>query len=485
MPEDKRSEHNRVPAHPPTPQGFASQAPKRFILMTPVMAAVGGLVVFFTVVLMVVVLPTNTYSPPVSTNWAPLSDAALRGRAIYISNGCVYCHSGFTRPQDVYQARYYLYTRISEPGDYQESGESPNLLGTERTGPDLSQEGGHHPDVWHVAHYWSPRSTMPVSIMPRFNFLTDQQTKDLIAFNQSQGGKEALLRYATIKVGNNLMRSNMAMMNPQDAYPDLVQKLQDEGNPDLNLQGKPMDKSPSGLPWMMVWMMNSFERSYWLTKDPLPLTQQNLIKGKAVFLERCSGCHGEKGDGKGPAAQFLVPPPFDFTSSDINGPGASDGQLYHRILTAGPGTAMENFGTRLSVEDTWRVVLFLRTIKNGGLEQPLPTVDMYKPWTPPPPMLAYIENHPIESRDPGPGYQEGTYDPFFEAARWISPGMAKDDMILIGGKLPMTLDTLAGLVRSTYMDMLNTAYSDASGRGEVLPDKESVMSTDGLQFFAP
>ena len=28
---------------------------------------------------------------------------------------------------------------------------------------------------------------------------------------------------------------------------------------------------------------------------------------------------------------------------------------------------MENFGTRLSVEDIWRVVLFLRTIHNGTL----------------------------------------------------------------------------------------------------------------------
>ena len=486
MPENKKSsEHNRIPAHPPTPQGFVTQAPQRFILMTPQMAAIGGLVAFFTVVLMVVVLPTTTYNPPPSTNWAPLSNAAMRGRAIYISNGCLYCHSGFTRPQDVYQGRYYLYTRISEPGDYQESGESPNILGTERTGPDLSQEGGHHPDGWHVAHYWSPRSTMPISIMPRFNFLTDDQTKDLIAFNQSQGGKEALLRYAAITVGGSLMRSNMGMMNPEETFPDLVQQLQQEENADLNLQGDPMDKSPSGLPWMMVWMMNSFERSYWLTKNPLPLTQQNLIKGKAIFLERCIGCHGEKGDGKGPAAQFLMPTPFDFTSDDVNGPGASDGQMYHRILTAGPGTAMENFGTRLSVEDIWRVVLFLRTIQNGGLEQSLPTVDMYKPWSPPKPMLNYIDNHPIESRDPGPGFQEGDYDPFFEAARWVSPGMAKDDMILIGGKLPMTLDRLASVIRTKYFDMLQQAYDDANGRGEELPSKDLIMSTEDLRFYGP
>ena len=40
---------------------------------------------------------------------------------------------------------------------------------------------------------------------------------------------------------------------------------------------------------------------------------------------------------------------------------------------------MENFGTRLSVEDIWRVVLFLKTIPNGGLEK-TPTPDMYVNW---------------------------------------------------------------------------------------------------------
>ncbi len=91
----------RIPAHPPTPQGFASEEPQRFILMTPFMAGIGGLIAFFSVVLMVVVLPTATYNPPASHNWLPLSQEAHLGRGIFIANGCVYCHSGFTRPQDV------------------------------------------------------------------------------------------------------------------------------------------------------------------------------------------------------------------------------------------------------------------------------------------------------------------------------------------------------------------------------------------------
>lgn len=42
--------------------------------------------------------------------------------------------------------------------------------------------------------------------------------------------------------------------------------------------------------------------------------QELLIYGKKAYERRCSGCHGLKGDGQGPAASFLDPRPRDFTS---------------------------------------------------------------------------------------------------------------------------------------------------------------------------
>lgn len=473
---------SRIPAHPPAAGGIASTEPQRHILMTPLMAGAGGLLAFLAVVFSVVVLPTTTYNPPPSDNWAPLTDQALEGRAVYLANGCVYCHSGFSRPQDVYNGIYYLYPRVSEPGDYYASAESPNILGSERTGPDLSQEGGNHPDGWHVAHYDNPRNTMPLSIMPVFSFLSEEERDNLIAFNQSQGGKEATLRYAAVSVGNKLMRINGGMMPPEQAFPELVQQLQEQGS--FMADGMPMDQSPSGLPWKAVWHMNSFDRGYWLTDNPLPLTQQNLMRGKDIYLRRCSGCHGLQGDGEGPAAEFLMPKPFDFTSEEVNGPGGSSGQMYHRILTAGPGTAMENFGTRLSVQDIWRTVLFLRTIQNGSLDQDLVTVDMYQNWTPPPPMLRYIEEHPIDEQSAGPG-PAANLDPFDVAAGWLAPGMVQGDEILVGGKLPMTLERLSDLIRSTYFAHLERAYNEAEARGDQLPPRERVMSVEDLQFHEP
>lgn len=475
----------RIPSHPPLPPQLPQSSPRRVMLMTPQMVVFGGLLAFMTVMLSVVLLPISTYRPPHSDNWLPLSDAAFHGRAVFLANGCMYCHSGYSRPQDVYEGLYFTYPRASEPGDFRGENQSPNILGSERTGPDLSQDGGQHPDSWHVAHYQNPRNTTPISIMPSFKFLSKSQVENLIAFNQSRGGKGGALRYAAIRLGNSLMRLNMGMKHGHiKALDDLISRLTESG--EFRTDGKPMDKSPSGLPWKAVWMTSSFARDYWLVKNPLQVTQQNLLRGKSIYLKRCSGCHGVKGDGTGPAAASLEIPPFDFTAGNLSkSPPSSTGMYYYRILTGGKGTAMENFGTRLSVEDTWRVAMFLRTIHKGSLETPgtVPTKAMFEPWMPPKPLLDYVDSHPVRDELADAGNTDETA--FMHAARWIEPGMTSQDTIYIGGKLPMTLDRLSALVRDTYFDTVRVDYQEAMARGEDVPDKQKIESTKGLEFHAP
>ena len=309
---------NRIPEHPPYPAELLKTHRRRRMLMTPGMVAIGGLLAFFTVVFSVVVLPTATYKPQVSPNWLPLSDAQVAGRAIYLANGCVYCHSGFSRPQDVFVGSSALYARASQPGDYTGASQSPNTLGSIRTGPDMANEGGTHPDGWHRSHYWNPRSTTPMSVMQRFNFLSDEETDALIAYTQSQGGKLAALRYAATRTGNYLMRLNAGKAgvdDPDAPVADLVAELRQSG--EFRESGTPMDKAPSGMSWMGIWHMNSFSRSYWLTDNPLEVNAENLMRGKATYLQRCSGCHGVEGDGKGPGAERLDVKPFDFTKATL------------------------------------------------------------------------------------------------------------------------------------------------------------------------
>src|SRR2546423_15458373 len=74
------------------PRGW-SRHPQERMLITPLMAGIGGLLAFFTVVLVVVWLPIHTFDPPPSKDWAPLSNMAGKGGARFASNNCYVCHS--------------------------------------------------------------------------------------------------------------------------------------------------------------------------------------------------------------------------------------------------------------------------------------------------------------------------------------------------------------------------------------------------------
>lgn len=103
---------------------------------------------------------------------APYSEAELRGRQVYIENGCIYCHSQQVRDPVAGADQQFGWGRASLPSDY--IYDKPHLLGTMRTGPDLSNIGSRQPSRdWHHLHLYSPRSLVDWSIMPGFSFLYD------------------------------------------------------------------------------------------------------------------------------------------------------------------------------------------------------------------------------------------------------------------------------------------------------------------------
>ena len=78
----------------------------------------------------------------------------------------------------------------------------------------------------------------------------------------------------------------------------------------------------------------------------IPLAAFPQEKGKAVYDQWCSSCHGEKGDGKGPAADFVWPKPRDFTKgtykfkSTGSGEPPLDSDIIRTIREGNPGTSM-------------------------------------------------------------------------------------------------------------------------------------------------
>ena len=117
----------------------------------------GCLIIFASILSVAVILPWATMSDKPSEIFRERTPLEEEGRKIYIANGCTYCHTQFIRFLDWDLGA----ERIARAGDYIR--EQPHLLGSERTGPDLSQEGGEHPDDWHMAHYTNPRFTRPES----------------------------------------------------------------------------------------------------------------------------------------------------------------------------------------------------------------------------------------------------------------------------------------------------------------------------------
>ncbi len=447
---------------PRLPRGWVRH-PRERMLMTPLVSGFGGLLAFFSVVFVVVWLPIHTFDPPPSGDWAPLSDDAQNGRNLFASNGCYVCHSGYSRPQDVRYQLYFLYPKVSEPGDFYGSDQSPNLFGTERTGPDLSQDSGWHPDDWHRAHFYNPRFVDPFSLMPPMKSLfSDRQVDELVTFEQTRSGKSGLLRYAGELYAKHVALTVQGFPEPytgfQGAHKPIVPQKETKPPPNQ------LEEAPN---------LSQIDRSYWLAGNALPVTDANLLRGKEVFLERCVACHGPLGNGKGPGSTFMSPPPADFTDKDdaCCGGDTGPGDFYYRVLRGWPGTAMENFGERLSVDDIWRVIMFVKTIPNGTLKEPhrLPTTEDYIVWQPSKELLAWIKTHQQLAQNAAFSKQQLS-DPYIEEARRVFPGLAPGDQIVVNGlETPLDLTDAAAGIRTIYERLLDKAWADARARGETLP----------------
>lgn len=309
--------------------------------------ALGAFLVFGSIIFVVTALPFLTFNPPRSADARPLTASEERGRRLYASNGCNFCHTQYLRPQDwTGVASFRTVGRAAQAGDY--FYQQTPMLGSERTGPDLSQEGGAHTDEWNLAHFYNPRYTSPKSIMPEFSFYFNkteaggaeptQDVLDLIAYVQSLGGQAGVERAERQRALKQKLLSERAKGNEAIIH---------------------------------EW----FPSTWRSVRNPMPPTVRSLVHGKQVFTTNCIGCHGINGDGKGPAATFLSwagtgggPAPRNLLDASQQ-LYFSDGEMYDAILFGVDGTAMPAFGDLLTVNDIWDLTNFVRTIPNGGLQR--------------------------------------------------------------------------------------------------------------------
>jgi DMSO reductase family type II enzyme heme b subunit len=96
-----------------------------------------------------------------------------------------------------------------------------------------------------------------------------------------------------------------------------------------------------------------------------PAWAQDANAGKAVYERKCVLCHGEKGDGKGPSAELLVPKPRDFTKGlykirTTANKVPSDQDLFTIITDGMPGTSMPSWKV-LPETDRHNLVAYIKS----------------------------------------------------------------------------------------------------------------------------
>ena len=273
----------------------------------------GILAILAAVTLVMVVWPYNTRDMTPSEIFRLRTPEEEAGRKIYIANGCVYCHSQSIRTMDWGHGA----ERIAQAGDYVQ--DRPILLGSQRTGVDLSQEGGEHPDDWHIAHFINPRYTRPNSIMPPFEWLGMEKIKILTRYIQSLGLKDADRR---------MERQIYWKKESIKAY---------EAGPDANAK----------------WLADIVPEGWRNVPNPYPTSPAGLARGHKIYQDFCLGCHGPIGDGMGPAQPWIYPPPLNFTI--LKGREISGGIIYYQIMNGITGTAMPYFKRELESQKIWEV----------------------------------------------------------------------------------------------------------------------------------
>lgn len=140
-----------------------------------VLVATVGLI-FFVLVWLVVLAPAlqiREASRATIATLPPVDASVLRGRDVYLAEGCGYCHSQFVRGTFVDAP----YGRAHTVADY--AGQHPPVPGSQRTGPDLSNVGNRQPSwMWNFMHLYNPRSMVPESIMPSFPWMFEVMSQE-------------------------------------------------------------------------------------------------------------------------------------------------------------------------------------------------------------------------------------------------------------------------------------------------------------------
>jgi len=270
----------------------------------------GGLAVFFAVVTVVVFTPVAVWKPATTPIAHPYTPSQELGRVLYFSNGCNYCHTQYVRDVDNAMGP------VSEPGNY--NYDNPMVLGSERTGPDLSYIGRKRSQQWEVDHMVNPRKYSPMSIMPNFTFLSASDLRAISDYLFYLGDRNAA----------------EFMITPPQPY-----------------QGLAGPVFPTAVPSTDA----SAPAQGWPT-----FKEAGLYEGKLLYVERCMTCHGCAGNGLGTYGGTLIVTPANFKADPFR--TMPDDQFFWHVSEGIQGSVMPPWKESLTVSQRWNIIHYIQQV---------------------------------------------------------------------------------------------------------------------------
>ncbi|MBF0294752.1 MAG: cytochrome-c oxidase, cbb3-type subunit II [Magnetococcales bacterium] len=163
----------------------------------------------------------------------PYTPLELKGRDIYIREGCYNCHSQMIRPFRDEAERYGHYSLAAES-----MYDHPFQWGSKRTGPDLARIGGKYSNQWHQAHMLRPQNVVPESVMPAYPWLAKNALDYADIDKRLRALSKVGVPYTEEQIGNakqDLMAQAMTGGDPAGLtkrYGNKVPKDDFDGHPD-------------------------------------------------------------------------------------------------------------------------------------------------------------------------------------------------------------------------------------------------------------
>jgi cytochrome c oxidase cbb3-type subunit I/II len=302
-----------------------------------------------------------------------------RGRRVYLREGCWYCHSQFVRPVTGETRRW---GPVSEAGEY--NFDTPHLFGTRRIGPDLTRVGLKYGDEWHYAHFWNARMLTPESVMAPYEGLFDTLSARIKIVDAGGGNRtlektpltQSLFNFGSqeqIKLTPNtdgllfvplVARGKMPLIwTPNKEYTGDTVKIAAETDDLKSLIAYVQKLGMNRGKWRDLFEPQNIE----VTDVTMPRSAEWIAYGKEIYEARCLGCHGEKGDGNGPAATFLFNQrPRNFSAGAFKfrlsqKPVPTDGDLLRTITRGVRGTAMPAW-YELPLNDRLAVIQYIKYV---------------------------------------------------------------------------------------------------------------------------